>query len=107
MESPLLVYTTFPDVDTALSIGEELVRDRLIACINVLPGMRSIYAWQGTVERAEEAVAILKTRKGLEEKVRQVLKVRHPYDTPVIVFIEPAGADQGTLDWIMAETDGG
>ena len=107
MESPLLVYTTFPDVDTALSIGEELVRDRLIACINVLPGMRSIYAWQGTVERAEEAVAILKTRKGLEEKVRQVLKVRHPYDTPVIVFIEPGGADQGTLDWIMAETDGG
>ena len=107
MESPLLVYTTFPDVDTALSIGEELVRDKLIACINVLPGMRSVYAWQGTIERAEEVAAILKTRKGLEEKVRQVLKVRHPYDTPVIVFIEPTGADQGTLDWIMAETDGG
>ena len=82
MDRPLLVYTTFPDADAALSVGEALVRDRLIACINVLPGMRSVYAWKGAVERAQEAVAILKTRKGLQEKVHGALKGRHPYDTP-------------------------
>jgi periplasmic divalent cation tolerance protein len=107
MESPLLVYTTFPDVDTALSVGESLVRDRLIACINVLPGMKSVYSWEGVVDRADEAVAILKTRKGLEEKVRDALKVLHPYDRPAIFFIRPAGVDQGTLDWILAETERG
>ena len=64
MDRPLLVYTTFPDADTALSVGEGLVRERLIACINVLPGMRSVYAWKGGIERGQEAVAILKTRKG-------------------------------------------
>jgi periplasmic divalent cation tolerance protein len=106
MDRPLLVYTTFPDVDTALSIGESLVRDGLIACINVLPGMRSVYAWKGAVEHGEEAVGILKTRKGLQDKVHQALKDRHPYETPVILFIEPTGADAATLDWLIGETSG-
>jgi periplasmic divalent cation tolerance protein len=107
MESPLLVYTTFPDVDTALSIGEALVRDKLIACINVLPGMKSVYAWQGAIERGEEAAAILKTRKSLQEQVGQALKAAHPYETPIILFIEPTGADRDTLAWLLAQTAGG
>jgi periplasmic divalent cation tolerance protein len=107
MDSPLLVYTTFPDVDAALSIGEALVRGQLIACINVLPGMKSVYAWQGEVERGEEAAAILKTRKGLQEQVHQALKAAHPYETPIILFIEPTGADQDTLAWLLAQTAGG
>ena len=65
MERPLLVYTTFPDLASALNIGEALVRARLIACINVLPGMQSVYSWKGAVERGEEVAAILKSREGL------------------------------------------
>ncbi|MCB8822693.1 divalent-cation tolerance protein CutA [Microvirga rosea] len=103
MESPLLVYTTFPDVDTALSVGEDLVRERMIACMNVLPGMRSVYAWKGSVERGAEAIAILKTRKSLQDQVLQALKSRHPYETPVILTIEP-GADADTLAWLVGET---
>jgi len=107
MDRPLLVYTTFPDVDTALAIGEGLVREGLIACINVLPGMRSVYVWKGAIEHGEEAVGILKTRKGLQDRVHAALKDRHPYETPVIFFIEPAGADRVTLDWLIEETAGG
>ncbi len=107
MDRPLLVYTTFPDVDIALSIGEGLVRDRLIACINVLPEMRSVYAWKGAVERSQEAVAILKTRKGLQDQVHRALKERHPYETPVVLFIEPTGADEATLEWLFTETAAG
>ncbi len=107
MDRPLLVYTTFPDVDIALTIGEELVRDGLIACINVLPGMRSVYAWKGAIEQGQEAVGILKTRKGLQEKVHRVLKERHPYETPVVLFIEPTGGDAATLKWLFAETASG
>jgi periplasmic divalent cation tolerance protein len=107
MDRPLLVYTTFPDVDIALTIGEGLVRDGLIACINVLPGMRSVYAWKGAIEQGQEAVGILKTRKGLQEKVHRVLKERHPYETPVVLFIEPTGGDAATLKWLFAETASG
>ena len=104
MDRPLLVYTTFPDMDIALSVGEALVRDRLIACINVLPGMRSVYAWKGAVERGQEAVGILKTRTGLQDQVHRALKERHPYETPVVLFIEPNGADSATLEWLIGET---
>jgi len=106
MDRPLLVYTTFPDVDTALATGEALVRDRLIACINVLPGMQSVYAWKGAIERSQEAVAVLKTVKSLQDQVHRALKERHLYETPVILFIEPTGADAATLEWLIGETTG-
>jgi periplasmic divalent cation tolerance protein len=104
MERPLLVYTTFPDADTALSIGEELIRQNLIACMNVLPGMATIYAWKGQIERGQEVSAILKTRMARQDEVHKALKDRHPYETPVILFIEPAGADPDTMAWLTAET---
>ena len=104
MDGPLLVYTTFPDADTGLSIGEELVRAGIVACVNVIPGMRSVYAWKGEVERGEEAVGILKTRTGLRDAVRAALKERHPYETPILFFIEPEGADPDTLAWLVGET---
>ncbi|MGO4527183.1 divalent-cation tolerance protein CutA [Microvirga sp. 2MCAF35] len=106
MDRPLLVYTTFPDVDIALATGESLVRDQLIACINVVPGMQSVYAWKGSIERGQEAVAILKTVKSLQDQVHRALKERHPYETPVILFIEPTGADAATLEWLLGETAG-
>jgi periplasmic divalent cation tolerance protein len=106
MDGPLLVYTTFPDADTGLSIGEDLVRAGIVACVNVIPGMRSVYAWKGEVERGEEAVGILKTRTGLRDAVRAALKERHPYETPIILFLEPTGGDADTLAWLAAETAG-
>lgn len=106
MERPLLVYTTFPDTTTALAVGEALVRERLAACVNVLPGMVSVYAWKGAIERAEEVVAILKTREGLGAALAAALKARHPYETPVILHLTVADADPDTAAWIMAETHG-
>lgn len=106
MEPPLLVYTTFPDTATALAVGEDLVRLRLAACVNVLPGMQSVYAWKGAVERGSEVVAILKTRAGLGAALAEALKHRHPYETPIILHLPVAGADPDTAAWIAAETGG-
>ena len=107
MDGPLLVYTTFPDQETGEAIAEALVGGRLAACVNLLPSMRSIYAWEGAVERADEVVGIVKTRVGLGEAVRAAIKVRHPYDTPIVLFLAPAGGDAATLAWLMAETGAG
>lgn len=106
MERPLLVYTTFPDAKIALTIGEEMVRAKLAACVNILPGMRSVYAWKGAIERAEEVVAILKSREGLTETLSAALKQRHPYETPIILHVPVAGADVDTAAWIFGETGG-
>ncbi|MGU3658146.1 MULTISPECIES: divalent-cation tolerance protein CutA [unclassified Methylobacterium] len=104
MERPLLVYTTFPDLASALNIGEALVRERLIACINVMPGMQSVYSWKGAVERGAEVAALLKSREGLADALTVALKARHPYDTPIILHLPVAGADADTAAWILAET---
>src|SRR5215212_8817044 len=104
MERPILVYTTFPDEATALAIGEALVTQKLAACVNVLPGMRSVYAWKGAVERGQEVVGLVKTREGLAEAVRAALKERHPYETPIVLVLPVSGSDSDTFDWIMAET---
>ncbi len=104
MERPLLVYTTFPDEETGLAIGEALVREKLAACVNVIPGMRSVYAWKGAVERGAEAVGIIKTRQGLAERVRAALKERHPYETPIILFLDVPGGDPDTVGWLLDET---
>ena len=106
MDRPLLVYTTFPDLDTGLAIGEALVRAKLAACVNVWPGMRSVYAWKGAVEHGQEAVGIVKTRAGLRDEIAAALKERHPYETPIILFLEPSGGDEATLAWISGETSG-
>ena len=104
MERPLLVYTTFPDEETALSIGRELVAEKLAACINVLPGMKSVYAWKGAIERGQEVVVIVKTREALRGPVGDALKARHPYETPIILFLEVSGGHDATLGWLLAET---
>ena len=104
MEQPLLVYTTFPDEETALAVGQDLVAQKLAACVNVLPGMKSVYAWKGEIERGDEVVAIVKTRDGLREHVAQALKARHPYETPIILFLEISGGHQATIAWLLAET---
>ena len=104
MERPLLVYTTFPDEETALAVGRELVAERLAACVNVLSGMKSVYAWKGEIERGEEAVAIVKTREGLRDAVAEALKARHPYETPIILFLEVPGGHPATLAWLLGET---
>ena len=105
MDRPVLVYTTFPDEATALAVGEALVAEKLAACVNIIPGMRSVYAWRGAVERADEVVGIVKTREGLKEAVRAALKKRHPYETPIVLFLEVSGGDRDTLDWLINETN--
>lgn len=104
MERPLLVYTTFPDEASALNIGEALVRDRLVACVNVLAGMKSVYAWKGAVERSNEVSAILKSHEGLKDALFAAVKARHPYETPILLALPVDEVDPGTLAWILEET---
>jgi periplasmic divalent cation tolerance protein len=104
MERAVFVYTTFPSVVEAEKAGHALVEARLAACVNVLPGMISVYRWQGAVERAQEAVMIVKTRASLAESVRASVKATHPYDTPAIVVLPVESVDDRYFAWILDST---
>jgi len=105
MERAVLVYTTWPSIVEAEREGRILVERRLAACVNILPGMISHYRWKGALERAEECVAIFKTRASLAEPLREALKQVHPYDTPSIVVIPAELVDADYYRWILQETE--
>ncbi len=104
MERAVLVYTTYPSIVEAERAGRALVEQRLCACVNILPGMVSLYWWQGAVERGDEVVMIIKTRASLAEAVRGVVKEMHSYATPAILVIPLKSVDPAYHAWIIAET---
>lgn len=100
----VLIYTTAASLVEAERLGAMLVEGRLAACVNVLPGMRSIYRWKGEVERADEAVLIVKTRRGLVEEARRAFRAAHSYQTPAFLVIEVPEGDADYLAWLRAGT---
>jgi periplasmic divalent cation tolerance protein len=104
MERVVFVYTTYPSVVEAERAGRALVERRLAACVNILPGMVSLYWWRGAVERGDEAVMIIKTRASLAEAVRVAVKEMHSYTTPAILVIPLESVDLDYHGWIVAET---
>ena len=106
MERAVLVYTTWPSVVEAEVAGRGIVERRLAACVNILPGMISHYWWQGTLERAEEVVMIVKTRASLGDAVRAAVKEAHPYETAAVMVLPAESLDPDYHAWIIAETNG-
>jgi len=101
----VMLYTTHPSLAEAERIGRAVLEARLAACVNILPGMISHYWWQGTIERGEEVVMIIKTRAALAESVRAAVKAMHSYMVPAILVLPIAGGEPAYLDWLMAETE--
>jgi len=106
LERAVLVYTTYPSVVEAEQAGRALVEQRLCACVNILPGMVSLYWWQGKVDRSEEVVMIIKTRASLAEPVCAAVKQMHSYSTPAILVLPIESVDPDYHAWIVAETQG-
>jgi periplasmic divalent cation tolerance protein len=104
-ERAVFVYTTYPSLVEAERIGKAVLEKRLAACVNILPGMISHYWWQGTIERGEEVVMIIKTRASLAEDVRATVKTLHPYTVPAILVLPIEGGEASYLDWLMRETE--
>lgn len=104
MDSPdvVLVYVTAPDAAVAEQIGRSLVEERLAACANILPGMRSVYRWQGRIESADEAVLILKTLAGSADALLGRLRALHPYQEPCALVLPVSGGLPSYLAWVAA-----
>src|SRR5215467_15813671 len=99
-ECVVFVYTTHPSVVEAERIGRELLQRRLCACVNILPGMVSLYWWQGAIERGEEAVMIIKTRAELAEQVGAAVRQMHSYTTPAILVLPIENVDPNYKAWL-------
>lgn len=105
MTQAISVYIVTADMAEAERIAEALVAERLAACVNILGGIRSVYRWQGAVERADEVAMIAKTTEIMFDGLAARVRALHSYDTPAIVAWPIVAGDAAYLDWIEAETD--
>jgi periplasmic divalent cation tolerance protein len=102
--SVVVVLLTAPDPETAQRIAQALVEERLAACVNVLPGVRSIYRWQGAVEQASEVLLIAKTQADRSDALAARVRALHPYELPEVVVLPVSGGSEAYLGWVVAET---
>lgn len=102
MSQALFVYTTFPNMDVAKQIVKALLEQKLIACANLREHI-SIYRYKSKIEEEKEIGAILKTKISLKEKLESKLKELHPYEVPVIFFIQ-ADLNKEAFLWLCKET---
>lgn len=100
------VLTTVPDPETGERLGRTLVEEHLAACANVVPGVISVYRWQGEIERSEEALVILKTTADRVPALQARAVDLHPYDVPEVLAL-PVGAGHAPyLAWVHREVGG-
>ncbi len=102
--SASVVYVTAASRDEALAIGRTVIGERLAACANVLPGMRSIYWWEGQVAEDDEALLVLKTREALLAALIARIRALHSYATPCITAWPITAGNPDYLAWIAAAT---
>jgi periplasmic divalent cation tolerance protein len=103
-DHPVLIYTTFPSLDEAKRVGDALVAARLAACVNMFPGMISIFEWKGAREEANEVAMIIKTRASLTEAVFDATKRLHPYELPALLVLPTEGGSAEYCGWIVSQT---
>jgi periplasmic divalent cation tolerance protein len=103
-DKPVLVYSTFPSLDAAEAVGRELVERRLAACVNILPGMTSIYRWEGAIARDTEVVMIIKTRASLADPAIDAVKALHTYTNPALLVVPIIGGSADYLRCLGEET---
>lgn len=102
--APLLVYVTARDRISAEHLARAAVAQTLAACVNILPGMRSVYRWKGAIEEADEVVLVFKTTGCKVTALQQFIDAEHPYDMPCALVIEVADGLPGYLQWMAEET---
>jgi periplasmic divalent cation tolerance protein len=103
----LVVLVTMPDGETAARAGRTLVEEQLAACVNIVPGLRSIYEYDGKLCDDAEVLCLFKTRRALYPALRDRLAALHPYEVPEIIALTLAEGNAAYLAWLAAGTQGG
>ena len=107
MTDALIVFCTCENEQQARRLATDLVERRLAACVNILPGVHSIYRWQGRVENAEEVLLLIKTTESTFAALAHQIHELHSYETPEIVGIAISNADGNYLDWLRQQVQPG
>ena len=99
-----VVLVTAPSLDVALELARAVVEARLAACVNLIPGVHSVYRWEGEVREDDEVLLVLKTRADRGTALADRIRELHPYDVPEVLELAAVGGSPAYLDWVRAES---
>lgn len=100
---PRLVLVTAPGMEVAEALARRMVHARLAACVNLLPGVRSVFRWEGEVQTEDEALMVVKTTDARLEELVLMVEESHPYDVPEFVVLDPEAIEHGYREWLVSE----
>ena len=101
----VVVFMTAPDAEVAGRIASTLVDEKLVACVNVLPGLRSIYRWEDKLCDETEVLCLMKTRLNLFPALRDRIATLHPYQVPEVIALPLAAGSAPYLEWVRKSTE--
>jgi periplasmic divalent cation tolerance protein len=107
MSERIVVLMTAGSCEEAEQIAQTLVADMLAACVNVIPGITSVYRWEGQVQRHREWLLLAKSRQDVLDELIQRVQALHSYDVPEIIALPLVGGSEEYLRWVDAEVHGG
>lgn len=103
-ENHIVIFCTVPDRESGERISRVLVEERLAACVNLVPGLSSIYRWQGHIQQDTECLLLIKSTAARFEVLADRLRGLHPYDIPEIIALPVSAGDPAYLNWISENT---
>ena len=104
MTELLLVMTSLPDIEVAKALARRLIDANLAACVQLQPGVQSIYQWEGRICEEQEVLLVAKTTAGRWTAISDYIKQNHPYDVPEIIAQPITHSDPDYVQWVVAET---
>ncbi len=105
MNKPLLVLTTFPNIDTAQQVAKQIVQAKHAACVNIIPQIQSIYMWQGKECNESECLALIKTTEKTYLDLEALILSLHPYELPEIIATQITNGSKDYLTWLKTSTE--
>lgn len=103
-DGPLLILCTAPSDEVAATLARGIVEQKLAACVNVLPGVRSFYVWKGQLEDEPEVQLLIKTRRARYEALERWILENHPYDVPEVIALPIERGSRSYLTWLGEQT---
>jgi len=97
----VVIISTAATTEHANRIGQTLLEENLIACMNIIPGVKSLYRWQGKIQQDDEVVMLIKTLKAKQVAVFERIKQLHDYDVPEIIALESDSIDTDYFNWLI------